>query len=617
VSSTSQPRITRITRSLGSLNNDSKADYEPLESPIVLPSGLEKVPSDGTGGTSMTASRGSSGSIRLLDSPTEVLPRSYWNACKCLVKAFSSSAPRDETHDYRILPDNLGTSIKILLSMVANTVRRRVVDIFTKKIEGDRGTVIAEVTSPLFTIVSSTASALTATLLGLYRNETIDEEHERKFLNYYHFAMLANLLINIPIAIGPAFFVPEIIEGLGKEKVNDIAMECRLMVLPIACTALQSVSKAMTDPLLAKRKTYDVYYRIFAQELPTIGLSLGAYFTNSYRFLVLGQTLTSAVGMGLTYWNIRKGIEEMGCPLAAKDRLALSLKEKWDCFKTLATGIPGGVGDAITRFIFMLMLAHKQDDAAISFYYLYYQIYFTIDAIVRCFAKPVSYAGKKLSDAENRRKNEKWTMAVTFSLSLIFTLLILAIKDPLINFLNTPDSDDNIKANEWMNQYFPLLAFCVITIGPMRTQLEKMSNLTENRILAGILDVLPQALVLVAMPFISPFWSVLGLLTSWAGGNVLDIIVGLMIPPDPPTPIERTAPSYFARAALCMKRCLGFAPHQDQHSEERIRLLEEGRPVGNPRQSKTSLVELKAVTDEYGTAGQPKTPILGEPTEYV
>ncbi len=412
------------------------------------------------------------------------------------------------------------------------------------------------------TFTPDEAEALEKDLNGIGFNSEILKEisfsEPRKRLKYqqtahsfFHWMIVVNTFVNIPFGLLPVGLMPNLFK---KEILNPVALECRLLAIAATLTGASRSSAVFSTALGPKGQSHNLILKILFQELPLIGLSFLAIQQRSFLLLTLFQIGATGLGVAANYANIRKGLRALGCPEAAKDRLSLSRKKVWGHFKSMVAGLPGSVGDSVVRLAFIFLLELKKNaDAATSFYYLMYQIYFTAYGLTNPFAKSLAYAARNPDYQSYARENEKWVVASTSAISLVTGATTYMSSKPLIEFLNPPDDAKAIHANDLMAKYFPLLFAAILFQGAALTYLNKIMSVHKRRLLGGMLDILPQLFVVLAVGLdllvsryclpeshrssdghLSPENMVAMLLASWLFGDLLNIIVGRRLSALPP-----------------------------------------------------------------------------------
>ncbi len=379
--------------------------------------------------------------------------------------------------------------------------------------------------------------------------------------SFFHWMIAVNTFVNIPFGLLPVGLMPNLFK---KEILNPVALECRLLAIAATLTGASRSSAVFSTALGPKGQSHNLILKILFQELPLIGLSFLAIQQRSFLLLTLFQIGATGLGVAANYANIRKGLRALGCPEAAKDRLSLSREKVWGHFKSMVAGLPGSVGDSVVRLAFIFLLELKKNaDAATSFYYLMYQIYFTAYGLTNPFAKSLAYAARNPDYQSYARENEKWVVVSTSAISLLTGVTTYMSSKPLIEFLNPPDDAKAIHANDLMAKYFPLLFAAILFQGAALTYLNKIMSVHKRRLLGGMLDILPQLFVVLAVGLdflisryclpeshrssdghLSPENMVAMLLASWFGGDLLNIIAGRrlsVLPPEKEKPRARTS----------------------------------------------------------------------------
>jgi hypothetical protein len=351
-------------------------------------------------------------------------------------------------------------------------------------------------------------------------------DHYKKAYALYRFTMIASLIFTTPFSL-LVFFMPEVYRQLGNEALRKVELDCRILAIPPLATAITSTNAVFTDMLTSKRKTYHPLLAGIFQEAPMVTAAFVGWYTNSFLTIALGQLVFSLVGSYVTYRNVSAGLKEMGCT----DELSLTWQEKKDYLKIMLKGLPAAIGDSAVREILIFSLGHKKDpEAPISFYFILYQIFFTTYAFVKPIAETISYGGNLKEYAKHRKTNERGVMAAATMTSVLFGISTLAAKDHLIPFLNSPSDQDEIEANKMTSKWYLLLFFGILIQGAALTQMDKMSNILERRLLAGALDNIPQIILLLTSLFtLSAEHMVIGLLMSWIFGDMCTILCGLCL----------------------------------------------------------------------------------------
>jgi hypothetical protein len=372
-------------------------------------------------------------------------------------------------------------------------------------------------------------------------------KYQKTALSFFHWMIAVNTLVNIPFGLLPVGLMPNLFK-------TPVSLECRLLAIAATLTGVSRSTAVFSTALGQKRQTQNLILKILFQELPLIGLSFLAIQQRNFLLLTLFQISATGLGVAANYMHIRRGLRALGCVETGPERVSLTRKKVWKQIKSMVAGLPGSVGDSVVRLLFIFLLELKKNaDAATSFYYLMYQIYFTAYGLTNPFAKSLAYAARNPDYQPYARENEKWVVISTSAISLVTGIATYISSKPLIEFLNPPENPKAIHANDLMATYFPLLFGALLFQGAALTYLNKIMSVHKKRLLGGLLDNLPQLLVVLAVcvdllisryclpeshrssdGHLSPENMVAMLLASWLGGDLLSIIVGRRLPVLPP-----------------------------------------------------------------------------------
>jgi hypothetical protein len=435
---------------------------------------------------------------------------------------------QEPTETPSLLKENILYVLKKLLTVLIVQFRMRTLSITGAKIYPQAGAVIGEASGPAHSIANCIPGTLKQILVKDYKGNisNLNSDHRRKVYALHRFTMIASASLTIPAAL-LVLFMPEIYNTLGNRALDKVGIDCRILAFPPFATAIIASNAAFTDMLTDRRKTFHPLLSAIFQETPMIITAIAGWKTGSFMTIALGQLIFSLTGAVATSANVWLGLKELKCV----DELSLSWEEKKEYLKLMLKGLPAAIGDALVREVLIFMLGHKEDpEAPILFYFMLYQIFFTTYAFVKPISNSLSYGGNLQEYKAHTDINERGVMACSTSISVLFGLAVLASKNYLIPFLNEPTDPDAIKANQMMSDWYPLLVLGICLQGPALTQMDKMANVLQKRLLAGALDNLPQLLLLGASFFLSAEHMVVGLLASWVFGDICSIVFGCRLP---------------------------------------------------------------------------------------